>query len=513
MKNRKTKIVNILGTVILAMASMMLSSAEAADKPNILVIMGDDIGIPNISHYSFGMMGYQTPNIDSIAKEGVMFTDYYGENSCTAGRAAFITGQHVIRTGLSKVGLPGADLGIQPEDPTLAELLKPLGYATGQFGKNHFGDKDEFLPTNHGFDEFFGNLYHLDSEEEPENEVYPKDPEFRKRFGPRGVIQSSADGKIQDTGPLTKKRMETVDDEFMAAAMDFVDRQHAAKKPWFVWFNTSRMHFWTHVRAENRGKSGLNEYADGMLELDAQVGTWLQKLKDLGVEDNTIVIFTTDNGVHHATWPDGGITPFRNEKTTNWEGGFRVPCFAKFPGKIPAGTVVNDVMSHLDWLPTIMSWVGEPDIKQKLKKGYQAADKTFKVHLDGYNFGLRLEGKVEKAPRKYFVYATDAAKISAIRFDDRWKALYMVQDAEGTEVWLRKLRVLKAPMIFDLRMDPYEKATTSNNYWTLWSQRVFQLAQAGRYVQEFVATFEDFPPRQRPASWTIGDAMEKYYKK
>ncbi len=501
----------ILAAVI-PIIGMAVSPIMAANKPNILVIMGDDIGIPNISHYSHGMMGYKTPNIDRIAKEGVLFTDYYGENSCTAGRAAFITGQHVIRTGLTKVGLPGAKLGIQPEDPTLAELLKGEGYATGQFGKNHFGDRDEFLPHNHGFDEFFGNLYHLDSEEEPENEVYPKDPEFRKRFGPRGVLKATADGKIEDTGPLTKKRMETVDDEFHAAATDFIDRQHKAGKPWFCWFNSSRMHFWTHVRKENRGKSGLNEYADGMLELDAQVGLFLKQLKDLGVEDNTIVIFTTDNGVHQATWPDGGITPFRNEKTTNWEGGFRVPALAKYPGKIPAGSVVNEVVSHLDWVPTLMGWVGDKNIKEKLLKGHTSAGKTFKVHLDGYDIGPLLEGKVDKTPRKYFIYSTDGGKISAIRFDDRWKALYMLQNHEGTEVWLHKLEVLKAPYIFDLRMDPFEKATESNNYWTLWSERVFQLSQSARYVLEFASSFKDYPPRQRPASWTIGDILEQYYK-
>jgi len=484
----------------------------AQDKPNILVIMGDDVGIPNISIYSHGMMGYQTPNIDRIAREGVMFTDYYGEQSCTAGRAAFMLGQSVIRTGLTKVGLPGANFGIRPEDPTLAELLRGEGYATGQFGKNHFGDLDEHLPTNHGFDEFFGNLYHLNAEEEPENEVYPKDPAYRERYGPRGVIQSSADGQVNDTGPLTKKRMETVDDEFMAAALDFVDRQHDQNKPWFVWFNSSRMHFWTHVREEHRGRSGLNEYADGMLELDDHVGIWLKKLEDLGIADNTLVLFTTDNGVHEATWPDAGVTPFRNEKTTNWEGGFRVPAMARFPGRIPEGTIINDVFSHMDWMPTIMNYAGDPDIKSKLLDGHTINDKTYKVHLDGYDMTELLAGKDVENPRKYFIYSTDAGQVSGIRFDDRWKAMYLVQDAEGTEVWLRKLRPLKAPLMWDLRMDPFEKADKSNNYWTLWSQRVFQVSQAARYVQEFAQTFEAFPQRQRPATWGIEQMMEKYMK-
>ncbi len=497
--------------LVISAMSLVSLSALAQDKPNILVIMGDDVGAPNISIYGHGMMGYQTPNIDRIAKEGAMFTDYYGEQSCTAGRSAFITGQHVIRTGLSKVGLPGADLGIREKDPTLAALLKAEGYATGQFGKNHFGDKDEFLPTNHGFDEFFGNLYHLNAEEEPEHEDYPQDPEFRARFGPRGVIRSSADGNVEDTGPLTKKRMETVDDEFMAAAMDFIDRQHEAGKPWFTWFNTSRMHFWTHVRAENRGKSGLNEYADGMLELDAQVGAFLDKLEELGVADNTIVLFTTDNGVHAATWPDAGVTWFNNEKTTNWEGGFRVPTMVRYPGKIPAGQIVNDVMSHLDWVPTIMAAVGEPEIKEKLKAGnYRAIGRRYKVHLDGYNFLPRLTGQADKGPRDYYIYATDAGAISAIRFDDRWKAIYMEQESHGTRVWVDKLVPLKAPLLFDLRMDPFEKALHTNTYWDWYSRHIFLFGKAASYILPFAQSFQEFPPTQRAASWSIDQLLEQY---
>ncbi len=496
------------------LAAMLIGPAFAQDqKPNILVIMGDDVGIPNISAYSHGLMGYQTPNIDRIASEGVMFTDYYGENSCTAGRAAFITGQHVIRTGLTKVGMPGANFGIRPEDPTLAELLKGEGYATGQFGKNHFGDLDEHLPTNHGFDEFFGNLYHLNAEEEPEDEDYPTDPAFLERFQPRGVLKASADGQVEDTGPLTKKRMETVDDEFMAATIDFIDRNHAQGTPWFAWFNTTRMHFWTHVRPENRGRSGYNEYADGMLELDDQVGLLLDKLDEMGIADNTLVIFTTDNGVHQATWPDAGVTWFRNEKTTNWEGGFRVPAMARFPGKIREGFVVNDVMSHLDWVPTIMSYVGVPDIKERLKTGHESAGKTFKVHLDGYDFSERLAGTAEKGPRDYFIYSTDSAEISAVRFDDRWKAIYLEQKSQGTRVWLDELVPLKAPLLFDIRMDPFEKSLEdSNTYWDWWSRHIFLFGRAATYVGGFANSFEEFPPRQRPASWTIGDIMEKYYK-
>jgi arylsulfatase A-like enzyme len=379
--------------------------AHGQDKPNILVIFGDDIGQSNVSAYTMGLVGYRTPNIDRIAREGMIFTDYYAEQSCTAGRSTFITGQCTYRTGLAKVGLPGADLGLQSEDPTLAELLKPHGYATGQFGKNHLGDRDEFLPTNHGFDEFFGNLYHLNAEEEPENRNYPRDPEFRKRFGPRGVIKSSADGKIEDTGPLTKKRMETVDDETSAAAIDFIERQVKSKKPFFCWWNATRMHFRTHVKEELRDQPGLTsrtEYADGMIEHDAHVGKLLDKLDNLGIADNTIVLYTTDNGPHKNTWPDAAISPFRNEKNSNWEGAFRVPCVIRWPGKIKASTVSNEIVSGLDWLPTLMAAAGDDNIKQELLKGHEASGKSYKVHLDGYNLLPYLTGKEKKSPRNSF---------------------------------------------------------------------------------------------------------------
>ncbi len=389
---RRGLIVSILATAFLGSAF----AAQAQDKPNVLVIWGDDIGRTNISAYSRGMMGYKTPNIDRIANEGVMFTDYYGEQSCTAGRSSFITGQSVFRTGLSKVGLPGAKEGMQVEDPTIAVIMKDQGYATGQFGKNHLGDRDEHLPTNHGFDEFYGNLYHLNAEEEPENEDYPKDPEFRKRFGPRGVIKSTADGKIEDTGPLTKKRMETIDDDTVAAALDFIERQHKAGKPFFVWWSGTRMHFRTHVKPELRGISGQDEYSDGMVEHDMHIGQFLEKLDELGITDNTVVFYSTDNGPHYNTWPDAASTPFRGEKNTNWEGGWRVPSMVRWPGKIPAGTVSNEIVHHMDWLPTFAAIAGKDDIKEDLLDGYRstALGRRYKVHLDGYNVLPHLTGPV-----------------------------------------------------------------------------------------------------------------------
>ncbi len=498
---------SILTTLVLLLAV----SVYAQRKPNILVIMGDDIGAPNISAYGHGMMGYQTPNIDRIAKEGVMFTDYYGEQSCTAGRSAFITGQHIIRTGLSKVGLPGAPVGIQDQTATLAEMLKPLGYATGQFGKNHFGDQDRFLPTAHGFDEFFGNLYHLNAEEEPENIDWPAGDAGGRVPRPRGVMKSSADGPIQDTGPLTRKRMETVDEEFKAAAFDFMERQTAAGKPWFTWMNTTGMHFFTHIDEKWKGKSGLNDYADGMLKLDDIVGQFLAKLDDLGVMDNTIVIFTTDNGVHQATWPDAGVTWFKNEKTTNWEGGFRVPAMAMFPDRynIPKGKIVNDVTSHLDWVPTLMAMAGDPNIGDKLKAGtFRSNGKTFRNHLDGYNMWPLWSEQTDTNPREYYIYGTDGAEISAIRFADRWKLIYMEQKAEGQDVWFYKLEPLKAPWLFDLRMDPFEKAKETNSYHDWWAHRVYMLGWGGSYVAEFVATFKDYPPAQKPATWNVTEIKE-----
>ncbi|HHG3488983.1 TPA: arylsulfatase [Vibrio parahaemolyticus] len=486
------------------------SSSIAAEKPNILVIWGDDIGQSNLSAYTFGLMGYKTPNIDSIAKEGMMFTDYYGEQSCTAGRSTFITGQTVLRTGLSKVGLPGADLGSKAEDATIAEMLKPMGYMTGQFGKNHLGDKDEHLPTNHGFDEFFGNLYHLNAEEEPENVDYPKDPEFRKKFGPRGVIRSYADGKIEDTGPLTRKRMETVDEETLDAALDFMDRAVKAKKPFFVWWNATRMHFRTHVKPDNQGKTGISTYADGMVEHDNHVGQLLKKVDDLGIKDNTIVFYSTDNGPHMNSWPDAGTTPFRGEKNTNWEGAYRVPAMVRWPGKIKAGSVSNDIMHHMDWMPTFVAAAGDDKIKEKLLKGYSAGDKKFKVHLDGYNFLPYLTGKEEKAPREEIFYFSDDGDLTALRYN-KWKLVFMEQRAKGTlRIWAEPFTKLRLPKIFNLRMDPYEVAdVTSNTYYDWMLDRAYMLVPAQTYVGRFLETFKEFPPRQKAASFSLDQVMEK----
>ncbi|MGH3924742.1 MAG: arylsulfatase, partial [Pseudonocardiaceae bacterium] len=446
-----------------------------ADKPNILVIWGDDIGTTNLSCYSHGVMGYRTPNIDRLAIEGTMFTDAYGEQSCTAGRSAFITGQSVFRTGLSKVGLPGADLGLQPEDPTIAELLKPLGYATGQFGKNHLGDKDEFLPTAHGFDEFLGNLYHLNAEEDPELHEYPPAddfPDFRERFGPRGVIHSWAneDGtqRIEDTGPLTKKRMETIDDEIRAAALDFIERQHASGTPFFVWVNTTHMHFRTHPKEESRGQAGRwqSEYHDVMIDHDRLVGALLDKLDELGLADDTIVVYSTDNGPHANSWPDAATTPFRSEKNTNWDGGFRVPSLIRWPGKVAAGSVSNEIISHMDWLPTLVAAAGEPDVKEKLLEGHEAEGKTFRVHLDGFNFLPNLTGEETKGPRDSFFYFSDDGDLIAMRYDN-WKLVFMEQQLAGTlQVWVEPFVPLRVPKLYNLRTDPYERAdVTSNTYY------------------------------------------------
>jgi len=489
-------------------------AAGTQKKPNILVIWGDDVGIWNISANSQGMMGYKTPNIDRIAHEGMRFTDYYGEQSCTAGRSSFITGQSVFRTGLSKVGLPGADLGMRKEDPTIAGLLKAQGYATGQFGKNHLGDKDEHLPTMHGFDEFFGNLYHLNAEEEPENEDYPKNPEFRKKFGPRGVIHSWADGKggqkVEDTGPLTKKRMETVDDETMAAAIDFIKRQHKEGKPFFVWWNGTRMHFRTHVKAENRGKSGQDEYSDGMVEHDAHVGQLLKVLDELDIADNTIVFYSTDNGPHANTWPDAATTPFRGEKNTNWEGGWRVPAFVRWPERIKPGSVSNEIMHHMDWLPTFLAAAGEPEIKKKLLKGCSAIGRNYKVHLDGYNFLPYLICQTDKAPRKEIFYFSDDGDLTALRYQD-WKIIFMEQQVPGTfKVWAEPFVPLRVPKIFHLRRDPFERADiTSNTYYDWMLDRAFILVPAQAYVGKFMGTFKDYPPRQKAASFSVDQVMER----
>ena len=499
----------LLKLFLFSMAALILSGTGfAANKPNILVIMSDDVGVHNISAYSNGLVGYQTPNIDRIANEGMKFTDYYAEQSCTAGRSAFITGQSPVRTGLSKVGMPGSDLGLQAEDPTLAELLKPHGYMTGQFGKNHLGDRDEFLPTNHGFDEFFGNLYHLNAEEEPEHPDYPKDPEFHKKFGPRGVIKATSDGKIEDTGPLTKKRMETIDEEFLAATKDFIERAKKANKPFFAWFNPSRMHFFTHLKNESDGVTGLGIYADGMVEHDKQIGNLLDFLKEQGLEKNTIVVYTTDNGPHYNEWPDGGITPFRGEKNTNWEGGYRVPAMVRWPGKIPGGKISNEIMSMQDWVPTLMAAAGESDIKAKLLKGHKADNKEFKVHLDGYNFLPYLTGAEEKGPRRDFFYFNDDAQLVALRYD-QWKLVFGEQRASKMDVWRDPFVWLRAPLIFNLRSDPYERASTdSNNYNHWWMKHVFLFSGSQHLVGEFVATLKDYPPRQKPAKFNVDAIME-----
>ncbi len=495
----------ILGLVLCGIVS---SSAYAADKPNILVIWGDDIGLSNLSINTRGMMGYRTPNIDRIADEGVMFTDYYGDQSCTAGRSSFITGQSPFRTGLTKVGVPGAELGLQPEDPTIAELLKPMGYATGQFGKNHLGDKDEFLPTNHGFDEFYGNLYHLNAEEEPENEDYPKDPGFRKRNGPRGVIRSKADGKIEDTGPLTRKRMETVDQEFLEAALDFIDRTHASGKPFFVWFNSTRMHFRTHTPDDIRGISGQDFYGDAMVDHDRQVGDLLEKLDELGIAEDTIVFYSTDNGPHYNTWPDAANTPFRGEKNTNWEGGYRVPAMVRWPGKIEAGSTSNAIMSHLDWAPTLLAAAGDPDIKKKLVEGHTVGGKTFKVHLDGYDFLPHLTGESKDGPRREFLYFNDDGLLTAARVGD-WKTVFGEQRSHRFDVWREPFVFLRAPKLFHLRRDPYERADTdSNMYNEWWVDRVPRLFEAQEVVGRFLGSLRQYPPRQRPASFTIDQVFE-----
>src|SRR5215469_1644748 len=513
----------------LALLGLLASASIAAaqpqiQKPNILVIMGDDIGYWNISAYNRGMMGYHTPNIDRIANEGAIFTDYYGQQSCTAGRSAFITGQSPLRTGLLKVGLPGAKEGLSDKDPTIAELLKPQGYATAQFGKNHLGDRNEFLPTVHGFDEFFGNLYHLNAEEEPEQEDYPKNPDFKAKYGPRGVLKCKATdqddptvdprfGKIgkqtiEDTGPLTRKRMETIDDETTDAAIDFIKRQTQAKKPFFLWWNATRMHLYTHVRPEMRGRSGLSEYMDGMLEHDGDVGKLLKTLDDLGIADNTIVIYGTDNGPHMNSWPDGAMTPFRSEKNTNWEGAYRVPAMIRWPGHIKPGQVTTEIFAALDWFPTLLAAAGEPDIKNKLLTGYNSGGKTFKVHLDGYNQLPFVTGQEEKSARKEFFYINDDAQLVALRYEN-WKAVFCEQKAQGTlDIWSEPFVCRRLPLLFNLRTDPYERADiTSNTYWDWEMRRVFLLVPAQAFVAQFIGTFKDFPPRQKPSSFSVDQVL------
>jgi arylsulfatase A-like enzyme len=488
-------------------------------KPNILVIWGDDIGYWNISAYSKGMMGYQTPNIDRLANEGMLFTDCYAEQSCTAGRAAFIMGQSVFRSGLSKVGLPGAAAGMRAEDPTIAELLKPQGYATGQFGKNHLGDRDEHLPTMHGFDEFFGNLYHLNAEEEPELRDYPSEkayPDFRKKFGPRGVLHCWADGKggqkIENTGPLTKKRMETVDDETGKAARDFIDRAHKDGKPFFCWYNTTHMHFRTHAKPESMGQAGewQSEYHDAMIDHDKNVGEMLAKLEELGIAEDTIVFYSTDNGPHMNSWPDAGMTPFRSEKNTNWEGAFRVPGMVRWPGKIKAGAVSNQMISHMDWLPTLLAAAGDPDIKEKLLTGHQAGNKTYKVHLDGYNQLPYLTGETDQSPRQEFFYFSDDGDLLGMRYNN-WKIVFAEQRLRGTmQLWAEPFVPLRLPKMFNLRTDPFEFADiTSNTYWDWIFDHAYLLVPAQEFVGKFLATFKDYPPRQKAASFGVDQALDK----
>ena len=500
-------------------------------KPNILVIWGDDIGITNLSCYSDGLMGYRTPNIDRIADEGMRFTDSYGEQSCTAGRSSFITGQSVFRTGLSKVGIPGADVGLRAEDPTIAEVLKPHGYATGQFGKNHLGDKNEFLPTVHGFDEFFGNLYHLNAEEEPERPNWPSVedfPEFNERARPRGVIHSWAtdvdddteDGRygrrgkqrIEDTGPLTKKRMETIDDETTEACIDFIRRQHEAETPFFVWMNTTHMHYVTHTKPESVGQAGRwqSPYHDTMIDHDKHVGLLLDALDELGLAEDTIVVYSTDNGPHMNSWPDGGMTPFRSEKNTNWEGAFRVPEVIRWPGHIPAGVVSNEIIQHHDWLPTFLAAAGDTQTVEELKTGKSIGDMTYKVHIDGFNLLPYLTGEVDKSPRKGLVYFSDDGDVLALRFDN-WKVVFMEQRIPGTlQVWAEPFVPLRVPLLYNLRTDPFERATiTSNTYYDWLFENAYLVFASQIIMTDFLATFREFPPRQRAASFSIDQAVEK----
>jgi arylsulfatase len=512
----------------LALAGSNNRPAQSANKPNIVIIWGDDIGQSNVSAYTMGLMGYRTPNIDRIAREGMIFTDYYGEQSCTAGRASFITGQHGLRTGLTKVGLPGAALGLRKEDPTIAELLKPLGYATGQFGKNHLGDRNEFLPTAHGFDEFYGNLYHLNAEEEPELPDYPKDPAFRAKYGPRGVLDCKATdvddatvdprfgkvGKqiIRDTGPLTRKRMETIDDDVAARAVDFIERNAKSQKPFFLWVNFTHMHLRTHVKPESKGQSGRfqSEYHDAMIDHDKNVGTVLGAIDRLALAENTFVQYSTDNGPHMNSWPDGGMTPFRSEKNTNWEGAYRVPCMVRWPGKVKPGSVSNEMVAHHDWLPTFLAMGGEPDIKGKLLKGHTIGELTYKVHLDGENLVPYLTGEAPKSPRQSFLYCNDDQQLTALRYDN-WKLVFMEQRVAGTlQLWANPFTSLRVPKIFNLRTDPYERAdVTSNTYYDWLMDHVFLLVPAQDYVGQFLMTFKEFPQRQRASSFNLDEVMSK----
>ena len=496
---------------LLALTGVLAPTATPADpsdkKPNILVIFGDDVGQTNISAYSFGVVGYKTPNLDRIAREGMMFTDYYAENSCTAGRSSFITGQTPKRTGLSKVGIPGAPVGLQSRDVTMARALRALGYGTAQFGKNHLGDRDEYLPTNHGFDEFFGNLYHLNAEEEPERPYWPKDDApYVKANSPRGVLHTYADGKIEDTGPLNRKRMETIDDETTSAAIEYMGRQVKAGKPFFTWMNFTRMHVFTHVRDSMRGQSGMpgNEYADGMIEMDGNVGKLLKALDDLKITEDTIVVFTTDNGPNQFSWPDAATTPFRSEKDTNWEGAFRVPALVRWPGHIKAGEVSNEMFSGLDWFPTLLAAAGDTDIKERLLKGASLDGKTFKVHLDGYNQLPYLTGQQPKGARTDFAYFNDDGVLVGFRHEN-WKAVFcQMEQPGGFPVWYTPFTCLRIPKLFNLRMDPYERADIVSDQYDKWRvDNAYLMGWMTMHAAEFLQTFVEYPPSQTPASFTI----------
>jgi arylsulfatase A-like enzyme len=527
-KHRIRRTVPLFAALTLA-PFMVAGSSQAAEatKPNIVIIWGDDIGQSDVSAYSMGLMGFRTPNIDRVAKEGMIFTDYYAEQSCTAGRASFITGQSGLRTGLTKVGLPGATVGLQKEDPTIAELLKAQGYATGQFGKNHLGDRNEYLPTVHGFDEFYGNLYHLNAEEEPELPDYPKDPAFRARFGPRGVLDCKASatddatvdprfGKVgkqvcKDTGPLTKKRMETIDDDIAARAVDFIQRQNKAGKPAFVWVNFTHMHLRTHTKTESVGQAGRwqSSYHDTMIDHDKNVGQVLKVLDDLGIADNTFVMYSTDNGPHMNSWPDGAMTPFRSEKNTNWEGAYRVPAMVRWPGHIKPGSVSNEIVAALDWLPTLVAVGGDPQVKDKLLKGYTVGNMTYKVHLDGDNLVPYLTGLTSKSPRESFFYVNDDQQLVALRYDN-WKIVFMEQRVPGTlQIWAEPFVTVRVPKLFNLRTDPYERADiTSNTYYDWIMDHVFLFVPAQSYVGQFLMTFKDYPQRQKAASFNMDEVLQ-----
>jgi len=504
---------------LIVLSVSVLASNAQNKKPNILVIWGDDIGTWNISHNNRGMMGYQTPNIDRIANEGVSFTDYYAQQSCTAGRAAFISGSVPVRSGMTKVGMPGAAEGWQKTDVTVATVLKAQGYATGQFGKNHQGDRDEHLPTMHGFDEFFGNLYHLNAEEEPENEDYPTEmvlktgKTFGETFGPRGVLKCKADGKggqtIENTGPLTKKRMETIDDESVAAAIDFIKRQNAAGEPFFCWWNGTRMHFRTHVKEEHRGISGQDEYSDGMVEHDMHVGQLLQLLDELGIADNTVVFYSTDNGPHYNTWPDAGTTPFHGEKNSSWEGAFRVPAFIRWPGHFPENVTLNGIVAHEDWLPTFAAIAGDTNVKERLLKGTTINGRSYKNYIDGENQLDYLTGKVKESPRKGFIYVNDAGEIAALRYGD-WKAMFMENRAKQLQIWLEPFVELRAPYLINLRRDPFEKAIEgSNTYYDWYIDRAYILMAMQGYAFNFLSTFKDYPPSQTAGDWSLSKTQKK----